>query len=313
LFYRIGYSTPNLYVLIVWTPFLKSNIKNWMNTGTAVHDSNVINILLIGMDNDGKALSVNGRADAMCILSINKTTKTITMASLMRDQYSYIIRKNQGSFQKLHHQMLEGPEKLIQMIERYYKVVIDNYAIVNFESLPGVIDALGGITIDLTAAEAYYLKNTCGWNVNPKGDTVHVNGAHALTFMRIRKGGTGDDQGRVARQRYVLSIILKTAMNFDIAKMMAVVQAIIPYVRTGLTSTDILAYATTALTEGWLKYEIKQVTLPDSSCAKGFTNPEDGAWYWKVDFPIAAQKLQKAIYGKTNIVLDPNRTSWLKQ
>ena len=61
---------------------IKSNIKNWMNNGAPVRDNDVTNILLIGMENnDGngkpQALSVNGRADAMCIVSINKRTKTI--------------------------------------------------------------------------------------------------------------------------------------------------------------------------------------------------------------------------------------------
>ena len=288
---------------------LKSNIKNWMNNGEPVRDGNVINILLIGMDNTN--LAHNSRADAMCILSINKLTKTINLVSLLRDQYSYIILNNKGSYQKLHHQLYSGPEKLIQMIERYYKVVIDNYALVNFASIPKVIDAIGGITVTLTPAEAYYLKNTCKWNVNPKGDTVHINGAHAVTYMRIRKGGTGDDNGRVERQRKVLMMILNRAKDYDMGKMISVVNTMIPYVRTGLTSTDILGYATTALAEGWLKYEIKQLTLPDSKCAKGFTNPEDGYWYWKVDFPVAAQKLQKALYGKSNIQLASNRTPWI--
>ena len=57
------------------------------------------------MDNtfNGKAqdISVNGRADAMCIVSINKKTKTITLASLLRDQYSYIVTKNKVSIMTL--------------------------------------------------------------------------------------------------------------------------------------------------------------------------------------------------------------------
>ncbi len=292
---------------------LKANIKSWLNTGEAVHDKNVTNILLIGMDDDYKEnLSTKGRADAMMILSLNHRTKTITLASLMRDQYAYIVADGKGSFQKLHHSLNWGPATLIQMVERYYKVTIDNYVIVNFASVAHVIDALGGVTIDIEANESSYLRGTCNWSIPSGACSVHVNGAHALTYMRIRKGNTGGDVARTGRQRKVIMKLIDKAKQCSIKELVNVVNAMIPYVRTGLNSTEILSYATTALSDGWLNYEIKQITLPvDGTSAKGFTNSEDKLWYWKVDFPIAAQALQNALYGKSNIELPSNRKSWL--
>ncbi len=288
---------------------LKSNIKNWMNNGDPVRSNDVTNILLIGMDNTN--LSQNSRADAMVIFSINHKTKTITLASLMRDQYCYLVYNNKGSFQKLHHACAYGgPTLQIQMIERYYKVIIDNYAIVNFASLPKVIDAMGGVEINITSTESEYMRNTCGF----KNITTGVNklsGQEALIYMRIRKGNTGGDTARVNRQQTVIKQMLAQAKSYGVTTMISVINSIIPYIRTGLSSTDILGYATTALTDGWLDYEIKQVTLPDDDCSVGFTNSEDELWYWKVDFPVAAQKLQMALYGETNIELEPGRKSWI--
>lgn len=292
---------------------LKDNIKQWMNTGSAVHDSNVTNILLVGMDdNYSKTLSDHGRADAMMLMSINHKTKTITLASLMRDQYAYIVHNGKGSFQKLHHSLNYGPATLIQMLERYYKVTIDNYVIVNFASVAKVIDALGGITVTIEPNEAKYLRDTCGWHISYGESTIGVDGAHALTYMRIRKGSTGGDTARTGRQRKVIMTMMNEAKQCSLTELVGVVNAMIPYVRTGLSSTEVLAYATNALTGGWFNYEIKQVVLPDDDCAVGFMNPEDGGWYWKTDFPIAAQKLQTALYGKTNIELEKNRKSWIK-
>lgn len=289
---------------------LKNNIKNWMSNGDPVRSNDVTNILLIGMDNTD--LSKNSRADAMVIFSINHKTKTITLASLMRDQYCYLVHNNTGSFQKLHHaNSYWGPAAQIEMIERYYKVIIDNYAIVNFDSLPKLIDTLGGIEVELTDAESKYMRES--WylkNITTGKNTL--NGAEALIYMRIRKGNTGNDMGRVNRQQTVIKQILAKAKSYGVGTMVSVVTSIIPYVRTGLSSTDILGYATTALTDGWLNYEIKQITLPDDDCSVGFTNSEDGGWYWKVDFPVSAQKLQLALYGETNITLDPGRRSWIK-
>lgn len=291
---------------------LKENIKQWMNNGTSVYDSEVTNILLIGMDDDYKEnLSDKGRADAMMILSINRRTKTITLSSLMRDQYIYLVHNSKGTFTKLHHSLNYGPATLIQMIERYYKVTIDNYVIVNFASVTHVIDAMGGIDIHLESNEAKYLKDTCGWDI-PYGESdMTVNGAHALTYMRIRKGSTGGDTARTGRQRKVIMNMIDKAKDCSLTQLISIVNSMIPYIRTGLQPNEILAYATTALTDGWFKYSINQVVLPDDSCAKGFTNSEDNLWYWKVDFPLAAQKLQTALYGKTNIELEKNRKSWI--
>lgn len=296
---------------------LKANMKNWMNNGNPVRDDDVINILLIGMENNddyGKPmpLSVNGRADAMCIVSVNKKTKTITLASILRDQYSYIITGNSGRYTKFHHALrYGGPEKQIEMIERYYKVVIDNYVIVNFTSLSNIIDAVGGIDIEITKNEASYLRNTCKWKIDARAQKMHVDGGHALTYMRIRKGATGGDEARTGRQQKVIMTLIDQAKNFSTGQMISLANEVIPYLRTGLNSSEILAYAVTALSEGWLKYDIKQVTLPDSECCKSYNNPADGGAYWKVDYPVAARKLQMALFGKSNITLDENRKPWI--
>ncbi len=294
---------------------LQSNIKNWMNNGTPVKDKDVINILLIGMDNsvNGKPqpISVNGRADAMCIVSINKRTKTITLASLLRDQYSYVVTKNKARFTKFHHALsYAGPAKQVEMVESYYKIVIDNYVILSLDSLPKVIDALGGVEINITKNEATYL-NSIGWSVNPKGEKRQVNGKDALAYMRIRKGTSGGDTARVGRQQQVITTIIGKMKSSSASQMVELTKSILPYVRTGLTSDKIFSLVATAVTEGWFKYDIKRLTLPDSSCSKTFVNSADGGWYWKVDYPLAAQKLQLALYGKSNIVLEANRKKWI--
>lgn len=296
---------------------LKANMKNWMNNGNPVRDDDVINILLIGMENNddyGKPqmLSVNGRADAMCIVSINKRTKTITLASILRDQYSYVIIGTNGRYTKFHHALsYGGPEKQIEMIERYYKVVIDNYVIVNFTSLANIIDAVGGIDIEITKNEASYLRNNCKWKIEARAQKMHVDGGHALTYMRIRKGQTGGDEARTGRQQKVIMTLINEAKNYSTGQMISLANEVIPYLRTGLNSSEILAYAVTALTEGWLKYDIKQVTLPDSECCKSYNNPADGGSYWKVDYPVAARKLQLALFGKSNITLGDKREPWI--
>ncbi|MBP5662394.1 MAG: LCP family protein, partial [Clostridia bacterium] len=264
--------------------------------------------LLIGMDLDSPDMTKNSRADAMMIVSLDRANRRMTLASVMRDQYCYIPKT--GKFEKLHHaNAYGGPGAQIAVIEQYYKVGIDNYAVVNFYSLPKIIDALGGITVDITPQEAEFLNSTCGFNVEP-GEN-HLPGQEILVYMRIRRGNTGGDEGRVMRQQQVFKQILARLRTVEKTALPALIDQLMPYVRTGYTPAALLSLAGEALTNDWFGFDIQQVSLPDHECADEATI--NGVWYWKVDFPPAARKLQTALYGRTNIELEDDRESWLTQ
>ena len=226
----------------------------------------------------------------------------------MRDQYCYVERTNGiGKFEKLHHACAYGgPALQIQMIEKYYKISIDNYAVVNLYSLPKIIDAVGGIDVNITSNEAKYLNKT---NKTSLTEGVnHLDGKNALRYMRIRYN-TGGDTARVGRQRNVITQLIKKLSTQNVTTITSLILEVSEYIRTGYSSNQMLSLAIEALTKGWFNYEIAQITLPDSDCARSYI--VNGGWYWRTDFPIAAQKMQLALYGTTNIVLDSNRKSWL--
>ncbi len=285
---------------------LNMRIREWMDNGVAVSDENVTNILLIGMDVNTPDMDKNSRADAMVLFSVNHKTQAITLASLMRDQYCY-LPVNGGSFEKLHHaNSYGGPSMQIQIIEKYYKVKIDNYAVVNFYSLPKIINALGGVTVDVTENEASFLNSECGFNIS-SGEN-EFDGNQALVYMRIRKGNTGGDEGRTIRQQKVIKQILAGIRSYSKTSMLSLVNKLLPYVRTGYNSTELLGFAADAVVNGWLKYDIKQATLPGGNVRGECTINK--IWYWKVDYPLAARELQLLLYGRSNIVLDADRKGW---
>jgi LCP family protein required for cell wall assembly len=287
---------------------LKNNITSWLSSGEAARQENVMNILLIGIDNDTKDMKKNSRADAMMILSVNHNTRTIALVSVMRDQYAYVEHENGGKFEKFHHaSAYGGPQAQIKMIEQYYKASMDNYALVNFYSLPKIIDALDGVTVQITQTEADYMNNYCGMQVKTGANTI--DGETALIYMRIRHQ-TGGDEARVTRQKQVIKAIFSKLKTKNKAAITTLFGEIGKYMRTGYSSEELLLLATNAVTEGWFDYKILEYSLPDSECAAEYT--VDGAWYWKVDYPLAAQKMQKILYGTTNIVLSETRKSWIK-
>ena len=286
---------------------LKANILAWKDSGQPAR-ADVTNILLIGMDNNSADMNVNSRADAMVIVSINHNTKTITLASILRDQYCYVERANgSGKFEKLHHACAYGgPSSQIDMIEKYYKIAIDNYMVVNLYSLPKIIDAVGGVDINVTAAEAKQMNKS--YKTNIQAGVNHFNGKNAVGYMRIRYN-TGGDTARVNRQRTVITQLIKKMQGQSAGTIASLIFEVSGYIRTGYSSNQMLSLATEALSKGWFNYNINQLTLPDSQCSKSFWVGK--GWYWKVDFPVAAQKMQLALYGVTNIELDPDRKSWV--
>ena len=287
---------------------LNENILAWRNNGAPAKEENVINILLIGIDTDSKNMLLNSRADAMVILSINHSTKTITLASILRDQYSYVEVDKHKGFEKFHHaNSYGGPSAQIKMIEQYYKVAIDNYALVNFYSLPKIIDDLGGVKVNITLNEMEYM-NTY-WGTNVRLGENNLDGATSLIYMRIRHQ-TGGDEARTARQKQVIKAIINKLKEKNATSMATLIKNIGQYIRTGYTSEELLDISLKAIKDGWLNYNITEFSMPDKECAKEKTI--NGIWYWQVDYPRASQKLQLALYNKTNVLFYPDRKPWIK-
>lgn len=275
-------------------------MRNWCANGEAVSSDQVLNILLVGVDHED--VTINGRADSLILFSVNTQTGTVTLASLLRDQYAYIATANGESFEKMHLSNVRGgPEQLIDTVEAHYKVQIDNYVMVSLATFPRIIDRLGGVTLTLTEAEATVLGGSFA------AGTQRLNGAQALRFSRLRS--LDSDQARTGRQRQVLTALMTELRGASAGDLVGIVNDLLPYVRTGFTQSQMLALAGRAISEGWLRYDIRQLHTPDGDCWRGVTI--DKLWYWLVDYPVAAHDLQMALYGRSNITLRDDRISFL--
>ena len=125
------------------TDALQSEILNETQDIELPNNNNVYNILLIGVDRRDKTWY--GNSDSMILMSINKDTKQIHMTSFMRDLYANIP---DVGVKKLNAACAYGGGPLVvRTIEHNYKLPIDNYASVDFDSMIDIIDAVGGIEI----------------------------------------------------------------------------------------------------------------------------------------------------------------------
>lgn len=297
---------------------LEDMIKQWYKNGKPCSSSHVYNLMLIGEDTRGdEVLDEGTRADAVIVASVNVDTEEITLTSVLRDTWSYYeTTKNDestGHFNKINSAMSVGDVRTyIRAFENLYKIDIDNYAIINFDAFKEVVDILGGVTIDVSYAEAREINNHPkrygGVTIDGSGE-MKLTGEQALAYCRIRK--IDSDNARADRQKECLMKIFDGVKQTSKTNMLKIVTKILPYVKTDLSIGAITDRAEDAFSQGWMKYDIRTSSIPkyriNEEGASGTFSWTGKQWIWKADFPQDAYYLQTVLYGKSNITLARTR------
>ena len=234
----------------------------------------LINILCLGTD--AAAGGSRGRTDTIMMITVNTEKRTITMTSFLRDTYLKLAGTDQ--YDKLNKAYVYGGVGGVRdTLYDYFDLEFDNYAQVNFAAFEKVIDAIGGIDIELSPKEVSNLvKHTAldgGKTFVPedhliKGTTnkYHLNGKYALRLCRDRyanDNGQGDgDFGRTQRQRRVLSEVVKKAQTMSIGELMDLIPVVLPMITTDLTVAD-CANLLASVGTSYTSYKIQSCHVPD--------------------------------------------------
>ena len=265
-------------------------------------DDGVTNILVIGADNDvGSGMDSPGNSDGMVIVSINNSSREIVLTSLMRD---IRVIKSNGYATKLtiaYHD--GGPELLIDCIESNLGIEIDNYVRVTYPDVVKIIDAAGGVEMELYEDEIYHMQEkieavskTVGvyWGdymipLDQAG--VHrLNGVQAAAFMRVRLAGNGDYE-RTERARRVLMGVKDNVAHMNLVQLAGFADVVLPCITTDMTQDDIAGHLTRLLR--YLKYDFVSNRIPvDDS----FSYSNDGNAYTLIDFDINRQHFYETVY-----------------
>lgn len=215
------------------------------NVSQKIEDADIFNILLVGVDSRKDKFS--GRSDSMILVSINQKKKTVTMTSFLRDIYLSI--PNHGSNRLNASYAYGGPELLKSTMKTNFGIEVDRYMTVNFYSVMEFVDAIGGVDIEISAAEIRvmnnYIKSHNKLLGNPEGTdilseeaagVVHLNGNQALAYARVRYVGT--DFARTGRQRKILQLSLEKVKTMSLLEMSGMLEEFLPKVKTDLTEGD---------------------------------------------------------------------------
>jgi LCP family protein required for cell wall assembly len=206
---------------------------------TIASGDEVINILLVGQDRRGG--NAPQRTDAMIMVTINKPKKTLTMTSFMRDLWVYIPDHYNQRLNVPY--MLGGFPVLNATLDYNFGIKADYNVEIDFSGFMKAIDAVGGVEIELTAAEARYLNKWGNWDVesnqhwNLKEGVTCLTGSQALAYSRIRDIGT--DFGRTNRQRTVLTSLIDKVKTSDVTELYALAKEIVPLLRTDMETDQI--------------------------------------------------------------------------
>lgn len=254
----------------------------------------VANFLLFGIEEIGGG----GRTDTMMIASINLQDKSIKLTSLMRDCYVEI--EGHGSNKLNAAYAFGGADLLVDTVEKNFKIHIDGYASVNFDSFEKIVDMLGGVEIELGSAEANYL-NTTNYISNPSYRNVKagwntLNGNQALGYARIRKvstlGGANNDFGRTLRHRRLLNAIFDKYKSKSYIDLVTIMYDILPMIKTNLNSTQISDVIEQVLENGITT--IDNYRIPAEGCYTDGRN--EHGYVLLLDFEANIKEMYKNIY-----------------
>lgn len=280
-------------------------INSWANNGAPLRSSrNVLNVLLIGLDS-ADALENGGRSDTIILASLNKKTHKIYLTSFYRDSWTYMNIRGETQYNKINASyMFGGDDALIDALEKDFKIDIDYYAAVDFSSFEDIINALGGITIEVEQYEAEYINRTTVHTID-YGEHVTLDGYEALVYARIRHSDSDSDVSRTKRQRKVISAFVERIKGASLSQLNNMLNLLFKYVKTDLTKTQILSYGAQALANGWASYDIEQVPLNDNTFFNtGFVGDQAVVF---MDFPAASNFIQTTVYGNSNIIQSENK------
>lgn len=237
-----------------------------------------VSVLFIGVDTSEKrGLDENGRSDALMLATLNRDEKSIKLLSIPRDSYVYI--REVGYETKINHaHSYGGPRATIETVEDLLEIPVDYYVRLDFEAFMEVVDALGGIEVEVPYTFTEQDSKDRANAIRLEKGLQHLNGEEALALARTRKKDNDIERGK-RQQEIIKAIIKKASSGSSILKYDDVIEAIGSHMKTNMTFDEMKAFIdygiSRDLTVETLTIEGSDLRLPNSRGKM--------IYYWKLD------------------------------
>ena len=185
-----------------------------------------------------------GNTDGVILVTFDTRAKRLLFTSFMREM---LVQRPDGQIGRITYiAKTYGPEALCKTISTHFGVKVDKYILFSMDNVQNIIDALGGVYITVTDAEADYLNR---YRISRDSTTpsmehagTYLFGGHAaVIYMRIRKVGGDGDVGRTRRMRTVLSALASNYASVTLTSAMGILESVTKNTcRTNMTMSELL-------------------------------------------------------------------------
>lgn len=254
-----------------YQPIERNNDKQEDKTEEDIENTS---ILFIGVDDsDSRNFNSGARSDALVLATFNEKAKSIKLLSIPRDSYVYIPER--GKEDKITHaHAFGGPAATIETVEELFDIPIDYYVRMNFNAFIDVVDALGGVEVevpyDLSEMDSQDRKGA----IKLTKGLQELNGEEALALARTRKHDSDIQRGE--RQQEILKAIINKALSAKgITKYADVIEAVGDNMATDLSFDDLKSFFDYAVAGTSLQIETLSI--------KGENSYIGGVYYYQLD------------------------------
>lgn len=204
-------------------------------------------IALFGVDSREDKLEKGTRSDCIILAIINQKTKAVKLVSVYRDTYLQIA--NKGLDKVTHAYAFGGAELSMSTLNTNLDLNIKEFATVNFDSLVDIVDAIGGIKINIEPSEIKYLNDYISSTAQTVGKqakhvtnagTQTLSGVQAVAYSRIRYTAGGDYK-RTERMRDVLMAIAEKAKSLGVSELNKLAKTVLPRIYTNISPDEIIS------------------------------------------------------------------------
>lgn len=336
------YVSTNLLANLTTTSIAKDNDSLGIDTENIVMDSSIKNIALFGVDSRNGDFT--GLSDVIMILSVDGVHGKLKLTSILRDSELSINGETlNGDYvnytAKINNAYrLGGPELAIRTLNRNFGLDIREYVTVNFANMAAIVDAFGGVDMELTAEEVGAINDNL-WalsqEVEDQKERDMANGTYEeQTYSEIKstdyfpdvngeiniaygeyEGGTyhlngnqavaygriryvDSDWGRVERQQKVFSALVGKVTELSWSDYPSLIQQMMPYCETNLDLTDVMGLAPILLTD----FTISSISVPNADYETDLFSDYDSSDAYRMiyDPTGAAQRISAFIYEESS-------------
>lgn len=273
---------------------LDRGVKSEMREAAVKPLEDNVSVLFMGVDASEKRATQYGnavRTDALILATFNREDSSIKLLSIPRDTYTYI--DVEGKYDKINHaHAFGGVDATVKSVEDLLKVPVDYYAKINFEAFLGIVDALGGIDVDvpITFTEQNS-KDEPGAITLQKGPQT-LNGEQALALARTRKIDSDIERGK--RQQLVIESIIKKSMSISsVTKYGDLIDTLGENLATNLSFQEMMSFMGYATKASALTIESLQLKGQDAYIG--------GVYYYQPD-DTNLMELQQTLHAHLNDV-----------